>query len=65
MNTTIAVKSETMNMLRHIKDELKAETFDETIRELVLNMKKPRKSMFGSLKGIKKEFLREDIDRFS
>ncbi|MBI3033542.1 hypothetical protein HYY72_00085 [Candidatus Woesearchaeota archaeon] len=65
MTTTIAVKSETMDLLRHIKDELKAETFDETIMKLVLNMKKPRKSMFGSLKGFKKEFLREEIDRFS
>ncbi|GEM_PF-2841345 len=64
MNTTIAVRPETMNLLRQVKNDLKTETFDETIRKLVLNAKKPGKSMFGSLKGLKKEFVRGEIDRF-
>ncbi len=65
MNTTIAVKPETLDMLRHIKEELKAETFDETINAIIINMKRPKKSMFGVLKGIKEEFKREEIDRFN
>jgi len=65
MNTTIAVKPETLDMLRHIKEELKVETFDETINVIIINMKRPKKSMFGVLKGVKEEFKREEIDRFN
>lgn len=64
MNTTIAVKQDTFDLLKHVKAELKAETFDATIKQLVLHMKKPEKSMFGAMKGVKSEFKREDIDRF-
>lgn len=65
MTTTVAIKDETMGMLKHVKEELKAETFDETIRRLVVIMKKPKKSMFGALKGVKAEFVREELDRFA
>ena len=64
MQTTIAVKGETLNLLRKAKEELKADSFDAVINELLLEAKKPEKSMFGVLKGIKKEFKREEIDRF-
>lgn len=62
--TTIAVKSETLNLLRKAKEELSAESFDEVIKDLLLESKKPKKSMFGVLKGLKSEFKREEIDRF-
>ena len=62
--TTIAVKSETMKLLHKAKQELNAESFDEVIKNLLLEAKKPKKSMFGILKGLRKEFKREEIDRF-
>ncbi|MBI4448971.1 hypothetical protein HY641_03015 [Candidatus Woesearchaeota archaeon] len=64
MNTTIAVKQDTLDMLKHVKDELRAETLDATIKQLVLLMKQPKKSMFGSLRGIRTTFKREKHDRF-
>ena len=64
MQTTIAVKGETLNLLRKAKEELNADSFDEVIKDLLLETKKPKKSMFGVLKDIKKEFKREEIDRF-
>ena len=64
MQTTIAVKGETLNLLRKAKEDLNADSFDEVIKELLLETKKPKKSMFGVLKDIKKEFKREELDRF-
>ncbi len=63
--TTIAVKNETLNMLRKAKEELNAESFDVVIKNLLLETKKPKKSMFGVLKDFHKEFKREELDRFS
>lgn len=63
--TSVAVKSETLNLLKQLKKELNAATFDETINKLAINLKKPKKSMFGTLKGVKVKFEREEIDRFS
>ena len=65
MQTTIAVKVETLKLLRKAKEELNADSFDSVIKNLLLENKKPKKSMFGVLKGLKKEFKREEIDRFS
>ena len=61
--TTIAVKKETLDLLKHVRDELEAESYDETIRQILLKEKKPKKSMFGSLRGIG-EFKRDHRDRF-
>lgn len=66
MTTTIAVREDTRDMLEHIKHELDLGNFDETIRKLIQNMKKPTTSFFGVGKGkIKGEFVREEIDRFA
>ena len=65
MQTTIAVKDETLKLLRKAKEELNADSFDSVIKGLLLENKKPKKSMFGVLKGLKKEFKREELDRFS
>ena len=62
--TSVSVKTETLNLLKQLKKELNAATFDETINKLALNLKKPKKSMFGALKRVKVKFVREDIDRF-
>ena len=64
MQTTIAVKDETLKLLRKAKEELNAVSFDAVIKNLLLETKRPKKSMFGILKGLKKEFKREEIDRF-
>ena len=63
--TTIAVKTETLEMLQKAKEELHANSFDSVIKNLILQAKKPRKSMFGVLKNVNKEFKREEIDRFN
>lgn len=63
--TTVAVKAETLNLLKQLKKELSAATFDETINKLALNLKRPKKTMFGAVKGVKARFVREEIDRFS
>ena len=63
--TTIAVKEETLKMLRKAKEELSADSFDAVIKSLLIEVKKPKKSMFGALKDIHKEFKREELDRFS
>lgn len=63
--STIAVKGETLKMLRKAKEELEADSFDTLIKNLLLSAKKPKKSMFGILKGLNKEFKREELDRFS
>lgn len=66
MNTTIAVKPHTLELLKKVKEDLKAETFDETILKLIQKEREEAlKSLFGAGKGkIKGEFVREEIDRF-
>ena len=55
---------ETWDLLKHVKEEVRADTFDEIIRLLIVNMKQPKQSMFGALKGVNAKFEREEIDRF-
>ncbi len=62
--TTVAVKVETLNLLKQLKKELSVATFDETINKLALNLKRPKKTMFGAINGVKAKFVREEIDRF-
>ena len=62
--TTIAVERETLKLLRHEKEELNAGSFDEVIKKLLMESKKPKKSMFGAIRGLKAEFKREELDRF-
>ncbi len=63
MTTTIAVKEDTLKMLKSIKEENKNDSFDETIKHLIVKTRKPAKSFFGRFKGVK-SFKREEIDRF-
>ena len=63
MPTTIAVKNETLELLKLVRDETKSDTHDETIKKIIMQTKKPKKSLFGKYKDLK-EFKREEIDRF-
>lgn len=63
MATTIAVNDRTLEMLRYMKEETKSVTYDETIRKLVLEMKKPKESWLGAMKDLG-PFKREEMDRF-
>ena len=57
----MALLAELKQRVRH----LKAETFDEAIVKLIQKEKKQAlKSLFGALKGVKTEFVREKHDRF-
>lgn len=61
--TTIAVKTETFDLLKHAKEQIGAETYDDLLRTLVIASKLPKKSLFGKFKKLK-PFVREEIDRF-
>ncbi len=62
--STIAVKRETLDMLKHAKEDTGAETYDDLLRKLVIQSKIPRYSLRGKLKKLK-PFVREEIDRIN
>lgn len=62
MGTTVAIKEDTFAMLREVKEEEEAESFDEVIKKLLLEMKKPKRSYLGIFPNLGK-FKREEIDR--
>lgn len=64
MTTTVAIKEDTMEMLKAVREQLHATSFDEVIRKLILEKKKLKKSYFGAFPGLG-EFQREEIDRFA
>ena len=64
-HTTIAVKEETLKLLRRAKEESKADSFDTLIKNMLIEVKKPKVSLFGALKNVHAEFKREELDRFS
>lgn len=63
MSTTVAVKDDTFAMLKEVKETEEAESFDEIIKKLLLEMKKPKHSYLGIFPTLGK-FKREEIDRF-
>ena len=64
MTTTIAVQEGTLQLLRSVKEETHVASFDEVIRKLVLEKKKPKNSLMGVAKHTP-AFKREEIDRFA
>jgi predicted CopG family antitoxin len=64
MVSTIAVRNETLEMLKILKEEKKVKNFDELINQMIGNIKKPTKSFFGAIPSLGK-FKREEIDRFT
>lgn len=63
MTTTIAVKEETLEMLKDVRKETNIASLDETIKYLISIAKKPKKSYFGKFRNLG-IFKREEIDRF-
>lgn len=64
MVVTIAVKEETLEMLKMLKEEKKAKNFDEVILLMLGRPKQLEQSYFGTFKGLG-EFKREEIDRLN
>ncbi len=68
MVTSIAVREDTLQMLKQHQARFKTKTHDETIRALFIKHRQgivlSHESMFGKLKT-KKEFVREELDRFA
>ena len=62
MSTTIAVKDDTLEMLRSLKADLGTESLDATIKQLVAKAKRPEKPLFGRFRNLG-TFRREEIDR--
>lgn len=60
--TTVAIKEETMRLLRQTKKDMRADTFDEAIRQLLLEHKRPKESLFGAMKT-GRSFERKELDR--
>ena len=61
--TTVAVRKTTKDLLDDLKQEWKAHSLNDTIHKMIIETRKPKKSLFGSLKGNWPEFRREEIDR--
>ena len=51
-------------MLSSLKQKYGTSNFDETIKAMIGDIKKPEKSLFGSLPKLT-EFKREGLDRFA
>ena len=61
---TIALNEKTFEMLENLKKERKAESFNELVKEIILERSKIPKSLRGSLKGKSKPFTREERKEF-
>ncbi len=64
MVTTIQVDEETLKMLKNLENDLGYGTHNETIKRLILENKRLRRSSKGKYPRLK-EFEREELDRFS
>ena len=53
---TIVLQEKTFEMLKELKQNKKANSFNELILDLVAEVKETPKSMFGSLKGKTRSF---------
>ncbi len=64
MVTTIQINEQTLGLLKRIKEETKAKSYDEAINKIVINSAKEKyKSIGGSLKKYyKNKSLKEILD---
>ena len=64
MVTTIQINEQTLEILKKLKEEIQAKSYDETINKIVINrVKEKYKSMGGSLKKYyKNKSLKEILD---
>ena len=58
MPTTIQLKNSTLNKLKKLKKEKKANSYDEVIEELIQHELNLPESLFGFMKGKTKSFQR-------
>jgi predicted CopG family antitoxin len=63
MVTTVRVNESTLVMLGELKEELKARSFDEVIRDLIA-LRKKKVSLFGADPNLPKWDEREDRAKF-
>lgn len=61
MVTTIQVDEKTLLILKKLKQELYASSYDEAINKIALRCLKPEKSMAGSLRKYAGELSKSDI----
>lgn len=65
MATTIAVREETIVLLKQAQRKFKTESHDETIRALIKSTHHSLGHLRGALRGVKEEFKRDEFDRFA
>lgn len=63
MSTTITVKETTREKLEKLKKKRKAESFDQLLDEMSDEQLETPKSLYGKVKGIKKNFERDHRER--
>lgn len=63
MPTTIQVRSETIDLLKKLKEDRELVSYDDVIRDLITESKSIAKSEMGKYPKLK-PFKREEIDRF-
>jgi len=61
MVTTIQVDEKTVLLLKKLKEQLEASSYDEAITKVAIRHMKPQKSMAGSLKKYTGVLSKEDI----
>lgn len=61
--TTVQVDEKTIQMLNKLKEEMKARSHDEVIRELISERMKIPRSMFGSNPKLKPFSERDEAER--
>jgi hypothetical protein len=61
MVTTIQVDEKTILLLKKLKEELAASSYDEAITKIVIKYIKPKESMAGSLRKYYKNYSREEM----
>ncbi len=63
MPTTIQIKKKTLNKLKKLKDERKANSYDEVIEALIQNELNLPKSLLGFMKQKTSSFTRDTEDK--
>ena len=62
MPTTIQLKNSTLNKLKKLKQEKKANSYDEVIEELIKHELNLPDTLFGFMKGKTRSFQRDQDD---
>ncbi|MGQ0536929.1 MAG: ribbon-helix-helix protein, CopG family [Methanobacteriota archaeon] len=60
--TTVQVRPDLIPQLEELKRKLGAASYDEVIRRLIKERRRPTRSLFGKFRKLRR-FQREDLDR--